>query len=244
MAELSAEAKRLLVQLREVDDPTRDERASADAAVRRMLQAQGVQELPPLLEPVNTAKSLAAGSGALLKLAWVLGAALMATAGFLGVDAMRSARELAAPSRVERTPPPQVAASEEPDAEPPRNDPPMRADTPTHSAGRAVPAHTRQPLRKPGSAANDSLAAELRFLASVDADIRAGHYDRALRQLQQRKGAVSVLQEERAAMRVLALCGRNHDAHAEQERDLFLKAHPSSVLNARVRTACTGVPSP
>jgi|GEM_PF-2666053 len=246
MAELSPEAKRLLAQLREVDDPTLEERASGDAAVRRMLHAQGMQQLPALTSPPEISKPLAANSGALVKLGWVLGAALVASVGFFGIEAWSSAHEPPRPSAVADPLPPAASGGVAAQPEPARTEPPAvavdRAQLPSRTAGRAAPAHTLH--HKPGNSANDSLAAELRLLASVDADIRAGSYDHALRQLQQHKNAASVLQEERAAMRVLALCGRDHDAHAERERDHFLQSHPSSLLNARVQSACTGAPRP
>ena len=119
---------------------------------------------------------------------------------------------------------------------------PVLALTPT-AASQVQPqaeGRARSLSRRPGSgqrASQDLLAEELRFLSSVDADIRAGAYDRALQRLAHNKTA-SPLQEERSAMRVLALCGRAPDAKAARARDELLTHSPSSVLAARVRAAC------
>lgn len=243
MSELSPEAKRVLVQLRKLDEPTLDERSSGDAAVRRMLEAQGMHDMPAL-GPSAARPSLAARSGSTLKLAWGLGAAFIATLGWLGADAWRSEQKAAAPTTAQTapaappSPSPQQVASAQPPVIPPQ---PAAAATPSPSPG---PSSSQSaPPRKRHEAAEASLADELRFVSSVDADIRAGSYDRALRRLQQHKGT-SLLQEERAAMRVLALCGRDHDSHAQREREQFLKTAPSSVLSARVRAACAGAPKP
>jgi hypothetical protein len=233
MTELSSEAKKLLAQLSTVDDPTPAERSSGDAAVRRMLAAQGMRNMPPLA-PQPVPSPLAARSGAAVKLAWVVGAAFVVTLGMFGLwRASEPARQaqLHVPA-AQPTPQSEAAADTVTAAVP--------APRPTIDT---VAAQTTVPQRKHDKAAYDSLAQELRFVSSVDAEIRAGAYDRALRRLQQHKGSPA-LQEERAAMRVLALCGRNADTHAKREREQFLRASPSSVLAARVRAACAGAPSP
>lgn len=241
MADLSPEAKRMLAELRGVDDPTPAERSSGDAAVRRMLETHGM-ELPPATP--NTSTALAARSGAVInKLAWLFGAALLAAMGFWGVDAWRSSHTTARATSAEPTSPSPTHSSASTVADTTRRE--VNAE-PVVQPQRAAPAHTSQAAtgqRRQNKSEEDSLAAELRFLSSVDAELRAGAHDRALRMLQQHKSATAILQEERAAMRVLALCGHALDAHAVRERDHFLKAHPSSVLSARVRSTCTGVPS-
>jgi hypothetical protein len=236
MSELTPEAKRLLAQLRDVDDPTSDERNTGDAAVRRMLATHGMQNLPPLRPasaPQISAKPPlgAARSGAAVKLAWVLGTAFVATLGIVGIGAWRASSPAATlPAR-------EPASSTQPASAAPQ--PQAAADVPAEPLP-ASPAATPHRRREP---AQSSLAMELRFVSSVDAEIRAGAYDRALRRLNQHQGS-AVLQEERTAMRVLALCGREQNSQALREREHFLKAFPSSVLGARVRAACAGAPSP
>lgn len=239
-AKLTPEARALLEQLKHLDDPSQAERIQGDAAVRRMLASQGLHDLPPLAmdlsasapAPLPAAGSALAGSGS--KLLWgFVGATFVAALGIVSVGALRTAepapgaqpetsqvakrQQLAPPARVEPAsdaPSPPSAESQELKAPP----------APKHSARIPPPSRT-------------SLAEELRFLSSLDADIRAGNYDEALRRLAKNKGH-SPLQQERAAMRVLALCGRDGDKHAARARDNFLRAAPHSVLADRVRTAC------
>lgn len=243
MADLSPEAKRLLAQLQSVDDPTPAERASGDAAVRRMLESHGMEL--PLPSAENTSPVLAARSGAAFKLAWLLGAALFAAMGWWGFAAWRSSETTASAPMAESPLPsrgPGSAATEaEAVAEPTPGEVVAETAVQPQPAGHAAHASA---ARKRHKTTDDSLAAELRFLSSVDAEIRAGAHERALHMLQQHKPSTAILQEERTAMRVLALCGRALDVHAVRERDQFLKAHPSSVLSARVRSACSGVPNP
>lgn len=245
MTELSAKAKKLLERFRDVDDPTPGERSRGDAAVRRMLEAQGMRDLPPLAPPELARGPLAARSGAAIKSSWLVGAAFIATMGMFGL--WRSWDTLPLPKAQSHEPAaalttstaPQPEAAMPTSASDPVSAPPAR---PVHDSENAPPP-SAGPQRKHDKPARDSLAQELRFLSSVDAEIRAGAYERALRRLQQHKGP-SALQEERAAMRVLALCGRDADGHANSEREQFLKASPSSVLAARVRAACAGAASP
>jgi hypothetical protein len=226
---------KLLAQLRDVDDPTHAERSSGDAAVRRILAAQGIQDLPRLrpLAPNATSQPLAARSGAAIKLAWLVGVAFVATLGLFGVEAWRSTSQVSAPTL--RVDAPTSAPSLDPAPQPEAT---ASAPVEPSSAPAASAPHPR-----PDKPAQDSLAEELRFLSSVDAEIRNGAYDSALQRLQQHKGT-SALREERAAMRVLALCGRNPDGHALREREHFLKRAPRSILAASVRSACTGVAAP
>jgi hypothetical protein len=243
MAELSPEAKRLLAELRGVDDPTTAERASGEAAVRRMLEAHGMELPQPPLFSKQTGTAAAARSGAAVKVASLFGAALFATLGWLSINAWPSSHTTTGSAKVEAaSPPPPVRSGQATAADEAHSELVAEPVAQPQPSGRAAPAHASARRTQPQSA-EGSLAAELRFLSTVDAEIRAGAHERALRMLQQHKPSTAVLQEERAAMRVLALCGRDLDDHAVRERDRFLTSHPSSVLSARVRSACTGAPS-
>ena len=237
MNNLSPEAKELLAQLRSVDDPSPGERSSGDAAVRRMLESQGLRNIPPLVPQAPREAALAARSGTSAKIAWVVGAACVATLGFLSVDALRSSR--GAPGERANQQGTEAASRAEP-TEAPRSE-----SAPTEAVISAAPAPSSKsstPRKQHERAAHSTLADELRFVASVDADIRAGNFDRALHRLEQHK-ALAVLQEERTAMRVLALCGVQ-DSRGPREREHFLEASPTSVLAARVRAACAGANIP
>jgi hypothetical protein len=181
--------------------------------------------------------TLAAPSSAGAKVAWGFGAALVLALGFYTTQASRapaSAPQLAAPTQATPLDQPTPAAplSAERVAAPP-----SREDSATASGGAL---HVRRSAPKPAAS---SLSDELKFVAGVDAELRSGGYDHALQRLAQHKSS-PWLAEERAALRVLALCGRDNDAAAARARDHFLRSAPSSVLAARVRSACPGVPQP
>lgn len=237
MTELTPEAKRLLAHLRAVDDPTAQERARGDAAVRGMLEAHGLVGMPPL------AAKLSAGASA--KLAWSMAAALVVALGLYAAQALRApAPHLSAPAQpasfseggaLDR------AASTEALGTAPSapHETRQRDDTP-EAAAAGSKAHVRRGTAK---SAPSALSEELKFVASVDAELRSGDYEHALQRLAQHKGSPA-LAEERAALRVLALCGRDNDAAAARARDQFLQGAPSSVLGARVRAACNAEPRP
>jgi hypothetical protein len=85
-----------------------------------------------------------------------------------------------------------------------------------------------------------TLEAETRLLRAADVALRSGDAQRALALLDEHAARfpAGVLEEERAAERVLALCslGRTHEAQADVER--FLRERPRSPLADRVRSSC------
>jgi hypothetical protein len=96
--------------------------------------------------------------------------------------------------------------------------------------------------------ARPDLEAEMQLIAQADAELRQGRYPGALHALTEhaRRFPRGVLREERAALRVLTLCGQDPGPRAQRERERFLAGAPASVLAARVQTACTEreVPAP
>ena len=92
---------------------------------------------------------------------------------------------------------------------------------------------------KPAPSAS-ALAAEATLLQRAQTAHAAGDEAAALALLEQhaREYPGGVLAQERAALRVVALCaaGREHEGRAEATS--FLRAHPGSVLAERVRSAC------
>ncbi|MCA9713398.1 MAG: hypothetical protein KC468_01750, partial [Myxococcales bacterium] len=88
--------------------------------------------------------------------------------------------------------------------------------------------------------ATSSLAAETEALRRVRSELSRGEPARALELLDDhaRRFPAGVLVEERAALRVVALCdaGRRADGRAAAGR--FLARYPSSALAGRVRAAC------
>jgi hypothetical protein len=236
MSELSPEAKRMLSQLRSVHDPSPAERSSGDAAVRRMLVAQGLPRFPPLAPAAVSGRAARSGIGS--KLGWVAGATLLASVGLWGVNTPRAPKSTTAERQDSQLQPPQSAQAALPARE---HDVQPDAAAPSEVVSQP-PSHAVSPHKRHFKPAESLLADELRFIASVDADLRAHDYAGALRRIEQHKQP-SVLHEELAAMRVLALCGAR-DGRAPHERAQFLKLSPSSVLNARVRAACPGGSNP
>ena len=109
----------------------------------------------------------------------------------------------------------------------------------------------RSRLRAARQGARDShvhVDAELRLIAQADAELRAEHFDAALSTLalHARSFPKGALRDERAALRVLSLCGKQPGPEALRERERFLRTAPQSVLTARVNAACadSGARSP
>jgi hypothetical protein len=236
MDKLPGDARALLDQARHADDPTPRERWNADAAVRVALDLHGVRDLPPLTSPAETPPSAARAGYALraglaVKLGFGLGAAALLALSAVGLSALL--REDAAPGP--SAPPAELAPSVQPAAAAIE-----LAPAPPDSRPDELAPVVRHAPRK--TAHDASLATELRWLARVDTRIRDGAFERALQLLDNAPSGHARLLEERQALRVLALCGRDVSAQALRERERFLQTSPRSVLAARVRAACGGAP--
>lgn len=98
----------------------------------------------------------------------------------------------------------------------------------------------RAPAPPATPAPASSLEVETALLARAQAELRAGHPDRALATLDDAELKGGVLREEQRAGRVLALCaaGRTSEARAEAAR--FLAESPQSPMAERVRSSCAG----
>jgi hypothetical protein len=85
-----------------------------------------------------------------------------------------------------------------------------------------------------------TLEAETRLLRDADVALRSGDAQRALALLDEHAARFpdGVLQEERAAERVLALCGLGRTSEARADVDRFLRERPRSPLADRVRSSC------
>jgi len=82
--------------------------------------------------------------------------------------------------------------------------------------------------------------AERRALAQIEHALREGRFVQALRLTDEQDRAFprGALGEERAAARVLALCGAGKSAEARQLAADFVAQHPRSPLRARVLESC------
>jgi len=92
------------------------------------------------------------------------------------------------------------------------------------------------------SAEAPSLDDETALLARANAELVAGHPDRALAAYDEHntqfKGGV--LGEEERAGRILALCAAGRTAEARAEAQRFLAESPRSPMAARVESSCAG----
>jgi hypothetical protein len=106
-------------------------------------------------------------------------------------------------------------------------------------APRSEPTPRRKPASSPGGSA---LAAEAALLQRAQTALATGAPAAALLQLEQhaREFPAGVLAQERAALRVVALCAAGREAEGRAEAASFLRAHAGSVHAERVRGACDG----
>jgi hypothetical protein len=103
----------------------------------------------------------------------------------------------------------------------------------------AVP-HRAVAGRTGGADVPSTLEAETRLLREAEVSLRAGDAQRALALLDEHAArfAGGILQEERAAERILALCALGRTGEARAEVDRFLLERPRSPLADRVRASC------
>lgn len=254
MDRLPPHARALLEQARDAHDPTPRQRESADTAARAELAQFGIRDLPQLgaADPARVAPPEPRFPPGLLRAVTPLrlGLTTLAAAAALGALALYGSRAehsepaaarapLNEPDRALTDPSPTPNAIHQPAerelaVEPARqpSPEPLRAQKPRASGG----------SRGRATADAESLAAELRFIATVDAHVRGRDFEAALRLLESEANVAprAKLREERRALRVLALCGSGPTAQALREREQFLRAAPKSLLATRVRAACAG----
>lgn len=152
----------------------------------------------------------------------------------------------------EPTPPAMTTPVTEEPAEPTTTTPTAQAPPPSTAVAvpsaapdpKTAPAEAPRPVpavvEAPPPASPSSLAEETALLQRAQRELQDGDPERALELLDREGGRHEggVLQEEREAARVIALCraGRVAEGHAAQRR--FLAAHPRSPHRTRVLAAC------
>jgi outer membrane protein assembly factor BamD (BamD/ComL family) len=94
---------------------------------------------------------------------------------------------------------------------------------------------------KATASATSSLLAESEGVQQVQQALAGGNAARALTLLETQGSqfGTGALAEERAALRVLALCAAGQPEAAEVARQRFLRTYPHSPHEARVRGNCT-----
>lgn len=129
-------------------------------------------------------------------------------------------------------------------AEPPRS----VAEPPTRTTTDAIAPPAKPPLQRPSARtstdtlapAADTLAAEKALISAAREALARGDHATALAKLADhaREFPRGQLTEERAALRVEALCAGNKRAQGRAEAQLFLRDHPGATQAARVAAAC------
>lgn len=123
---------------------------------------------------------------------------------------------------------------EEPIVEPPPVEPTPEVETPESDT-------THKPAQPAAPAAAD-LERELELIGEAKVALRQDDAKEALRILSEHKKDFprSSFGEERAFLKMTALCDMGQRDKARKEAERFLKKHPKSALTPRVQTLCTG----
>jgi hypothetical protein len=243
--ELSRETRALLGAARGADDPGDGDR---DRVRARVLAAIGAGAAGTAGTSTAKAAPAAAGTAGLAKLALLILAVGVAVTGAYFVvttknpAAKRLMSETEGPPLSVPLPSPDMLPKPEPEPEP---EPEIIVTVDDDAAAKPArvkkprPA-TPEPEPAPAPSPADSLKAERALLAKATAALRAGDPDAALAAVgeHQKKFPHGVLEEERAATNVLALCATGRTSEGKKSRDRFLTAWPRSVHATRVRAAC------
>jgi hypothetical protein len=245
MKQLSPVARRLFELSRGQDEPD----APARGRVARALSAR-IAAIGTATALASSGSAVAAGSFTSVAAKIVLVASVAGTVTTAGWMAARSWRQPALPDRARN----QATMTTRPAAKPSLEEEPSLApgSAPALSDPSGDPSTHRRPARRPvrgepksstpadPSGVVDGLRAETDALRSAQQALREQKPRQALGLLdeQDRLFRHGVLQQERAAARVLALCQAGLVAQAHAQADRFEQLWPSSALVGRVRFAC------
>lgn len=246
MNRLSPEAQRLFQLARNADNPDAAQVYRVGRALGHRLAAGGGLATGAAL------LSHSAPAGAALSVTKIVTAVVVAgavsTTGFYVMHSRKQPMTNAANVAVSSSSAPRVqtpASSSAPPAEPVASSSNSSAPIDT---GRTAP--SRVTSRAASSAVQeesaDQLQAETADLHQAQAALRSGDAALALRLLnaQDAKYRSGLLQQERSAARVLALCQSGNVTAARAESARFEKHWPNSPLASRVRSACAPSGSP
>jgi hypothetical protein len=229
---VNPESRELLDLVRDAEDPRPEDERRVLAAVR-----------------VAVAGGAAAGAGlSVAKLAKLLGAWSAPTAkGVVIVGLLVAAGGVAAWPEGEGAPvapaPPASPRVAPPTSEPVVTSAPIEVPIPEASAavaGKPAPAaivRAGSPAAAPLPA--PSLRDELALLAEVQATLKRGDGEAALRRLDEHVTTDEQLLAERDAARILALCAAGRATEAREAAGAFVLRHPASPQRAAVAGACS-----
>lgn len=255
MKPLSSETRRLLELARDEDAPG----AHIRDRVERSLSARLAAGTSVIVAGSAISKSAtgAALAVAVAKPLAVAGFTVgIAVAGWQAADwrAPTEPIDARAPTSVSRAPQPRVAAKDTPAPAPASlsvesdSSPAMPRQLPALKPARALEtqaadierAPAEAPAREGAAFVENQLKAETEALRAAQSALRGGDAARALALLddQQARYRPGLLQQERAAARVMALCQAGRAAEARAAALRFESDFPRSPLVARVRTSC------
>jgi hypothetical protein len=251
MTKLSPDARDLIEAARAGESALAGSRAPARARVRARVLARvgaGVAVgTATALGASGTAAKTAITAGLLFKCVAVVGVAGVVAVVALGGGparwglGSRSAPETAASSGGQAVALPTPVTTAAPVAQPPA----APAPEPTVEPVTVPPTPPSRPTaapRGPAPAKPSSLEAETALLERAQAELRAGHPDRALAAFDEHDAEFKggVLREEQRAGRILALCAAGRTSEATAEAARFLADSPRSPMAERVRSSCAG----
>jgi hypothetical protein len=249
MTRLSPDARDLIEAARAGESTLAGGRAGARARVRARVLARvgaGVAVgTATALGASGTAAKTAITAGLLFKCVAVVGVAGVVAVVALGGGparwglGSRSAPDIAAASGGQAVVAPAPVTTAAPVPQPPA------APAPTVDAVTVPPTPSSRPTaapRGPAPAKPSSLEAETALLERAQAELRAGHPDRALAAFDEHDAEFKggVLREEQRAGRILALCAAGRTSEATAEAARFLADSPRSPMAERVRSSCAG----
>ena len=243
MTQLSPEARRLLQLARAQDEPS----PAALSRIERLLAARiarGVGATAAGALWAQSASAVVLGTSKVVSIAVLAGA--VSAVGYWALPSL--------------APAPTAASADSPKVREVTSSPPInarRAETAVSSVAAGSESSTAPMLAplprvapRPVAAlsnvtpsvpeAPDLLREETAELRRAQQALRAGNSELALKLLSQQDQTFSrgVLQQERSAARVLALCQNGHKDLARTEAERFEQRWPKSALVARVRSSC------
>lgn len=244
MNDIDDDLRSLYRSARAAEDPTAVDRALVQAAVSATVLTASATAAAATTAPAVKALTL---STVLSSLAIGAAVGVGASATLLVSETARKSptphtivRSVATSVPAQAAPKPRITSDAAPEVAPAPAERATAASSPAKtSAARAV-AGSATSANAATSASNSSLTRESQGLAAIQSALASGAATRALELLavQEAEFRHGELAEERAAVRVLALCAAGKDTLGRQARESFLRRYPQSPLTSRVLNSC------
>lgn len=260
MSDLGPEARSILGAGRDGDDPKASDRARVRRKLARAIAAGGAAAGAAAEGSAAAATAVAGKTATLLLLGKIGGGLVFVAALGAGIWFSRPLPPGPAPSAsvpvtepaspATAAPPAPSAAADSPSPEAPAAEPPAAAAPEAPAPAPASPGRAGASARPSASAGDapprDPLVDETQELREAHGALQSGDPQKALKLLDEQATtyAGGQLREEREAARVLALCKLGKQDEARAKIADFLRDHPGSPLEGRVRGGCPAAPSP